>query len=818
MPEDEDASLLCLERQTGACRKLAPIQTIQNAVRELFQQVNECDMLKYVSIQDVIPEPAAANKAQPKPVQRRATSSDPQGKHLFCLVKVLVVSNNITVNMFFPISTPHVRLRRGEDTWDVLPPALSFWEPLGLSPTSGPKNIMAYCVYPSSEQLNEPVTSFLDSISMAYESCKFGSHVRGPEIEHIASNGLVSASVHCGESDNWRPTAQNCLQAVRDTCSSLGRYLSRIDFKKRAKAEDSPKVDAIVVYLVNPFSDPHNLWQLCSAFWALFQAYLPSNPSSRAGDDSRPELVLQLVPVKYIASFEAPVVLEPSLLTRFAREVYDRCPPKQPSNDHTALSIYSAPSIQLEETLPKSIPFRVTAEPPSDLLHENSYIHVGYAISVDGAWLTAAWTDNPGKHQATVSYCLNNRSFVEVAREIYQTSLEIMSARRVTWRLCIARAGVMEREEQDGKFIPASRSKFLATNCSSAWQVLVTSPCPLVIGTALVSVNPNPSFCVTSNLPALSASQNQASGNAGVSTPGGNTPQPGVSPDAHGFTPAATPSDGNTSAPSVDPASDPDARLVDVTDESWGVILQHRLHNSNSTTEFRPALASGYLIKRGADSNTDAVAAGSNAGKPDHHPDTPRGPIAVGINLLWIGSTPGGHQPQRAAQAAQAQAAAAAAAAAQAAHAHQSASSAAPTPTSSHNPNISIPLQHLEAAAAAAGGGAGGASGNGNAGNAAAAGSNVNSPLPSPAGGAMGQGIGAAAAAAAGHAGAGGGGPFAANQARTTYDTVLREFLIMYRGLGLLARLKGMRGTRGGAVPWHVAAAMRGVRALERCV
>lgn len=431
IPEDEEPNQVCTRTQTGGLRKLFPIQTVQNAVRDLFQQISECDMLKYASIQDVMPESAAAKQAQQKSVQRRTTNADPHA------------------NMFFPISTPHVRLRRGEDTWDVLPPALSFWESLGLSPTSGPKNIMAYCVYPSSDQLSEPITSFLDNISMAYESSKFGTHVRGPDIDHLSNGGLVPASISVHESDNWKPTTQSCLQSIRDTCSSLGRHLSRVDFKKVTKPEDSSQPDAIVVYLVNPFSDPHNLWQLCSAFWALFQAYLPS--SSRALDATRPELVLQLVPIKCIASFEAPVVLEPSLLARLAREVYDRCPPKEPSADHTALSIYSAPSIQLEETLPKSIPFRVTAEPPSDLLHENSYIHVGYAVSVDGSWLTAAWTDNPGKHQATASYCLNNRSFVEVAREIHQTSLEIMSARRVTWRLCIARAGVMEREEQDGK-------------------------------------------------------------------------------------------------------------------------------------------------------------------------------------------------------------------------------------------------------------------------------------------------------------------------------------------------------------------------------
>ncbi|OMP88583.1 Mediator of RNA polymerase II transcription subunit 13 [Diplodia seriata] len=620
---DGESNQTCSRSQTGALRKLAPIQTIHNAVKDLFQQTSECDMLKYASIQDVMPESAAAKQAQQKSAQRRTTTADPHA------------------NMFFPISTPHVRLRRGEDTWDVLPPALSFWESLGLSPTSGPKNVMAYCVHPSSDQLSEPITSFLDNISMAYESSKFGTHIRGPDIEHLSNGGLVPAPINTHDGDHWKPTTQGCLQSIRDTCSSLGRHLSRINFKKVTKPEDSSQPDAIVVYLVNPFSDPHNLWQLCSAFWALFQAYLPS-PSSRVVDDSRPELVLQLVPVKCIASFEAPVVLEPGLLARLAREVYDRCPPKEPSVDHTALSIYSAPSIQLEETLPKSIPFRVTAEPPSDLLHENSYIHVGYAVSVDGSWLTVAWTDNPGKHQATASYCLNNRSFVEVAREIHQTSLEIMSARRVTWRLCIARAGVMERDEQD------------------AWQALVTSPCPLVIGTALISVEPNPPFSITSSLPTLAsaaaANQNPSTA-AGVSTPGGSTPQPGVSPDAHGgFTPAATPSDyANTSSaapPTADPASDPDARLVDVTDESWGVILQHRLHNSNSTTEFRPALASGYLVKRGADGNTVTTSDNGGGSRTDHPEPPPRGPVAVGVNLLWIGSTPGGHQPQRTAAAA----------------------------------------------------------------------------------------------------------------------------------------------------------------------
>ena len=33
---------------------------------------------------------------------------------------------------------------------------------------------------------------------------------------------------------------------------------------------------------------------------------------------------------------------------------------------------------------------------------------------------------------------------------------------------------------------------------------------------------------------------------------------------------------------------------------------------------------------------------------------------------------------------------------------------------------------------------------------------------------------------------------------------------------GLLAKLRGLRGTRGGTLPWHVVAAKRGVEGLSK--
>jgi mediator of RNA polymerase II transcription subunit 13 len=53
-------------------------------------------------------------------------------------------------------------------------------------------------------------------------------------------------------------------------------------------------------------------------------------------------------------------------------------------------------------------------------------------------------------------------------------------------------------------------------------------------------------------------------------------------------------------------------------------------------------------------------------------------------------------------------------------------------------------------------------------------------------------------------------------QTRATAENLLKEILQQFRGLGLLAKLKGVRGSRYGTVPWHVNAAIRGVEGLGR--
>jgi len=64
-----------------------------------------------------------------------------------------------------------------------------------------------------------------------------------------------------------------------------------------------------------------------------------------------------------------------------------------------------------------------------------------------------------------------------------------------------------------------------------------------------------------------------------------------------------------TDTPPVLVEADSDAILIDACEESWAVILSHRLSNSTYITEYKPALVSGYLLRRKGVNDSQGVAA-----------------------------------------------------------------------------------------------------------------------------------------------------------------------------------------------------------------
>ena len=334
-----------------------------------------------------------------------------------------------------------LRLRRYNSLLELSPSSLAFWEELGLAPASGSKNLHVYCVYPESEKSRELIDNFLTIMTVVYESSKLGAHARGSDFNRY-KDGIIPLQVTTKDEASYKITD------LQETFDSLGRELADVYSTDEKSFLDH--TSNIVLYVIYPLDEKTSLWQICSSFLRLQEKFQQSRSLSTYTHYAI-NITLQLTPSNLIASYSELLALQSHHYMRFACEVYDRCQPTSPIKNNMGFDIFCAPSLLLAESLPKSIPFRLSPDPPSDLLNETACMHIAYAKSVDGRWIMAAWTDNSGKRQAHVTYNLEgNQSFNDIAKEMWQTTLEVIQRRRVTWKVIIVAVMEMAREDLDG--------------------------------------------------------------------------------------------------------------------------------------------------------------------------------------------------------------------------------------------------------------------------------------------------------------------------------------------------------------------------------
>ncbi|TID13244.1 hypothetical protein E6O75_ATG10317 [Venturia nashicola] len=712
--------------------KLNPItstRAVQTALKSFHSGLTECDLLKFLCISDH--DRLQGAKGQPQP---QAKKVNPQAAEF----------SIATMNALTTLPPPHVRVRRNEGLWDILPPAIPFWEHLGLAPASGRKNLMAFCIYPGGEDVKSQVCLFMENLGASYESCKLGAHVQSDVKKSTpiqVEQGLVPVTLT--DQDESLETA---IRRMREACVDLGKHLSTLDLQRKKLAstsanEEPPPIDNFIIYMVNPFTDGKGIAELCAAFWMLYKAYSPPRSPQL---DPRPDLVLQIIPIADVANPSTPVIHSSLYFQQLARRVYDRCPPSQNFHepDPTPLRITSASSILLESPMPKKIGFLLSTDPPGDLLNDQPHLHVAYAISANGEWVTAALTCLTGRYQTTVSYCLTGgRPFWDVAREIWSVALGVMRERRGAWRLCILRVGRMACGELN------------------AWSSLHSSPAPFNIIVCIMSIDPSPPITVfppvssPATLPLIDKS-----------TPV-STPQPGISPDPHALTPASTPS-ANVDSAAADPANDRDAHLVDRGDEVFGLISGCRVNILGGRGEYRLSLSTGYMFRSPA-------ACKRRPGVTENFEGNGSGDVEsvgrakddrvglVGVHLIWVGQPPRGMQAQQQQQ------------------------------------------QNQQG---------GGQQNQGGQSTGQQAFSPIDPSLPqTPGAGTTSNEAGQRGSMAS------------TNQPqihRSMADSILKDYLVLFRNLAELARVRGVGGGKGiegeGVLPWHCLVALRGVEGLQR--
>ncbi|KAH0367723.1 putative C6 transcription factor, partial [Aureobasidium melanogenum] len=450
------------------------------------------------------------------------------------------------ISSVITIPAPAVHVRRAGQGWELQPTAINFWDTLGLEPAHGPKDIAAFALYPDSGVLGEAVAHFLQEIRLAYENRKFGKHYIGGETgEH--EDGLLAYRSH-GE-----PSIVNILQGLQTACNTLGDLLHDADLE-----------DTIIIYMINPFEDESLIKYLCGCFQAMLITY-----SSDREDP--PPLILQIVPMSRIACPTAMIVPDQAWLNSLAAFIYDRVP-LESSNDQTSFwPLNLCPSIHLASPPSRKINFALTERTPKNLLEEAQILHVAYAVNADNSWLSAAWTDNTGIHYHKASYCLSNTDGRIILAEVRDTTLSL--ARDSPHRIFVARAGVMrDWEKRIWREKPSENWSIalLDVDMSPALQVGANTDGGGVLGMG--------AFMTPAATPQASTFTSPETGDTKPSTPAGETPTQ------------------QQELSSLQQA-DPDAFLIDNTDETWGVLMPFSC--TRSTTLSRP-LASGLLLKRGS--------------------------------------------------------------------------------------------------------------------------------------------------------------------------------------------------------------------------
>lgn len=562
--DEEDEESCLIRRRCGRDQSL-----VEDAVRTLFKESTvRCSLAGYASIADSIQEPVPIPPPPPlghfggggggmRPNLSQRRNKEPE--------RPSAKSWDI-----FHVPPPHVRLQRGDNTLEMLPPALYFWETFSLAPVSGAKNVISFCLHPASGALEEGADFLLDRVSSSYEAGRFGLHVRA-EVEGVTDNGLVPVEMP----DDAPRDYEYGMKSLLSHLESFGSVIAH------GVADEGANV---VVYVVNPFEHPSALVDISTGFVRMRRLY---NTCIATLPEAKPNhLVLQVVPANFVAH-KLGGVMRVGVVHHLAVEVYSRCIPTDGGTDYEEARRAASPAIQLARPIPKSIEFQITPSPSPALLKENQLLHVAYSQSLDERWVAVAWSDNTGALQRTGIINLGRqgtnvlRPFRDVVDEIWKTTAELIKYPAVRWRLCITKVC-------SGATMPDDERE--------AWRALVATH-ERVSASYLLSADISSPLRVLENLPELRMENfwPQASlySTPPAPTPTGSTPI--VSPDAT----ATTPGGGGFSEPAAE--LDADAELVDSADESWGVVVGHTVPREPGKRQHRPT---GLLLRR------DGAAAG----------------------------------------------------------------------------------------------------------------------------------------------------------------------------------------------------------------
>ena len=341
----------------------------------------------------------------------------------------------------FRLHFPYVRVQRTGRSIDVDLSALKFWEELSLAPSHGTKHATALCLYPLDLNISRNIATYLEMVQGAYQTCNLGTIDAGP---YPVEDGQILPALSVDD--------RNLLPQMATACSQFGKRL----------AEQRLQCGNTIIYMINSYGE-QALPILCEGFLKLFESY--STVSDHVRNERPDDLILQIVPSDLIYRSNFITLPSPLDYQKLAFETYDRCAPVTTAETKQRPRYYSAPATRLAKVIPKVIDLRLTADTPNPILQSDNCLHIAYAWNAGDRWLTASWTDNLGVISWNACYCCTEvdqmfwQSFSGIAKEIWDTTCDLMRQHNAPWRLFLCKDSTAHREELNSKWTATLGSK-----------------------------------------------------------------------------------------------------------------------------------------------------------------------------------------------------------------------------------------------------------------------------------------------------------------------------------------------------------------------
>ncbi|KAF9004956.1 hypothetical protein BDZ89DRAFT_1169049 [Hymenopellis radicata] len=330
---------------------------------------------------------------------------------------------------FEKLEPPRVLVGKGEAVIELVPPALNFWDKLGLGPRSGKKDIQAFFTFDvSQEDISHIARDWLSALHTAYEAKHFGKVTPGRS--DFCDDGIVKMRYD---------------SALR---KSFDAFVTGIP-------EPPPRTN-IVVFILTPIATMHVQSPVMRQLFSVVRK------ASKASDS---HILFQFIPEQILRSEYN------SHLDSLCLSLYDRIlVPVVRSMSRKLFQVGEVkkhledPAFVLARTPQQSkvIYSPLKTESPSvslDVMEKGTFLHVGYAISDCGKWLFASCVDQRGEgHDLGVWLTVKGGGgdpdtevdeMTFLVSKVWDFTSRFAKRANIEWRIVIAKLGSMEEPELD---------------------------------------------------------------------------------------------------------------------------------------------------------------------------------------------------------------------------------------------------------------------------------------------------------------------------------------------------------------------------------